>query len=238
MLPRFLALLAGIAVAWAVSVPAVGAAEGRSARAQARAEKEIDRLAVHFEALQADPARRVPSEILREARGVVVLRETRAGLILAGREGEGLALVRGTNGWGSPAFVKAREGGIGLQAGWQSATVVQVLMTDAAVSALRTNRFRFGVGLRITSGPRTLGDEAKTKSVGSDILVYTDSGGLYGGVAVEGGSLSPEERANRDLYGLPFDAVLFERRPAPSGAARRWVDLIERESRGAANPGG
>lgn len=229
------ALVASLATAPA---PRAGGADSRADRDRARAEARIERLGVFFEALQVDPARQVPAEILREARGLVILRETRAGLILGGREGDGLAFVRGTHGWGSPAFVKAREGGIGLQAGWQSATVVQVLMTDAAVAALRTNRFRFGVGLRVTSGPRTLGDEAKTKSSGSDILIYTDSGGLYGGLAVEGGSLSPVERANREYHGLEFDDVLFGRRPAPTGAARRLVELIERYSREGPRPGG
>jgi len=227
VLSAWLALILAVA-----PVLPTGAAESRADRTRARAETDIERLAVHFEALQVDPGRAIPAEILREARGLVLLRETRAGLIVGGREGEGLALVRGTNGWGAPAFVQAREGGIGLQAGWQSATVVQVLMTEAAVEALRTNRFRFGVGLRITSGPRTLGDEAKTKSSGSDVLIYADTGGLYGGVAVEGGSLSPIERANRACHGLTFDEVLFGKRPAPVGAARRFVELIERYSRG------
>lgn len=196
-----------------------------------RATEQLERIGVLFEALQNDPEKQVPPEILREARGLVIVRETRAGFILGGREGSGVALVRDSHGWGSPAFVKTREGGIGLQAGWQSATFVQVLMTDAAVAALRTNRFRFGVGLRITSGPRTVGDEAKTRSSGSDVLVYADTGGLFGGVALEGGSLSPVERLNRDLHGLTFDEILFERRPDPSGAARVFVDLLQRYSR-------
>ena len=235
-LPGLLVLLL-LALLPAAEFPSA-AADSRADRALARAEAEIDRCGVFFEMLQADPGRQIPAEILREARGLVILRETRAGFIVGGREGSGVALVRQGTNWGAPAFVKAREGGVGLQAGWQHATVIQVLMTDEAVAALRTNRFRFGVGLRVTSGPRSIGDEAKTRSSGSDVLLYADTGGLFGGVAVEGGTLSPVERTNREAYGLGFDEILYERRPEPTKAGKHLVGLIERYSRAGPTPGG
>lgn len=217
-------------LAW-LGAPSTGAAEREKERLEAR----LAAAAVYFEALQADAGRAVPPQILREARGVVILRETKAGLIIGGKSGSGVALVKRGTGWSPPAFFRLREGGIGLQAGWQSATFVHVLMTDAAVAALRTNEFRFGVGLRVTSGPRTMGDEAKTSSLGADVLVYSDTGGLYGGLAVEGGVLRPDASANRGYYGRPAVDVLFGRESPVTGGAARFMELIERYSRA---PGG
>ncbi len=204
---------------------------GASERARVRAEEQLERIAVHFEALQSDPAKAIPAEILRDARALVIVRETRAGFIVGGKGGSGVMLVRDAEGWGTPAFVKTREGGVGLQAGWQSATIVQVLMSNTALDAVRTNQFRFGVGLRVTSGPRTMGDEAKTRSAGSDILIYSDTGGLFGGLAVEGGTLRPDAAANRDVYGMEAEAVLFRGRPAATAAGRRLLGIIDRFSR-------
>jgi len=196
-----------------------------------RLEQRLAAAAVNFEALQADPGRAIPPAILREARGLVILRETKAGLILGGKNGSGVALVKWTNGWSAPAFYRVREAGIGLQAGWQSATFVHVLMTEAAVSALRTNDFRFGVGLRITSGPRTVGDEAKTSSLGSDVLVYSDTGGLFGGLAVEGGVLKPDDSANRAYHGRVATEILFPAGPAPGSPPGPISEMLRRYSR-------
>jgi lipid-binding SYLF domain-containing protein len=215
---------------WLLIVLGVPGVHASPERDRERAEAQLDRVSVHFEALQSDPARSVPPEILRDALGVVVVRETRAGFILGGKGGRGAMVLRDGAGWTAPVFVRTREGGVGLQAGWQNATFIQVLMSAAAVDAVRTNQFRFGVGLRVTSGPRTLGDEAKTKSRGADVLLYADTGGLYGGLALEGGSLRPDEGWNRDLYGMEADAVLFGVRPGASPAGRRLVALLERFS--------
>lgn len=217
------ALLLLLALLPILLIPASASPE----RDRARAEEQLDRLAVHFEALQSDPARAVPAEILRDARGLVVLRETKAGFILGGKGGRGVMLLRQGGRWSAPALVRSREGGVGLQAGWQNATFVQVLMSQAAVDAVRTNQFRFGVGLRVTSGPRTMGDEAKTRSAGADVLLYVDSGGLYGGLAVEAGVLGPDDKANRDLYGMEAARVLFAASPPPGDAALRWIRLLE-----------
>ncbi|MCK6500442.1 MAG: lipid-binding SYLF domain-containing protein [Nitrospira sp.] len=196
-----------------------------SERAVRKAEAQLAELEVLFDQLQADPERAIPSEILREARGLIVLREQRAGLILGGRTASGVAWVKQKGGWSWPAFVRATEGSLGLQAGWQRATVVHVLMTDSAVGAFQTNRFRFGVGLRVTSGPRTVGDDAKTGAVGADVLVYASTGGVFGGVAVEGGNLGADDDLNERYYGKKAESMLFgpplpESEKPPEGAAR------------------
>jgi lipid-binding SYLF domain-containing protein len=214
---------------WILAFAAVADASGADDRRKPRAETQLDRIAVHFEILQSDPVGAIPPEILRDALALVIVRETRAGFVIGGKSGGGAMMVRGKDGWGAPALVRAQEGGVGLLAGWQSATFVQVLMSQTAVDAVRTNHFRFGVGVRVTSGPRSMGDEAKTRSAGSDVLVYSDTGGLYGGLAFEGGALRPDARANRDLYGLEAEEVLFgAARPAPTPAGRRLIEAVTR----------
>jgi lipid-binding SYLF domain-containing protein len=209
---------------------------GASDRAVRKAEAQLAEMEVLFEELQTDPARAIPAEILREARGLIVLRERRAGLIVGGRTGSGFVFVKRDNRWSWPVFVRATEGSLGLQAGFQKATLVHVLMTDAAVGAFQTNRFRFGVGLRVTSGPRTVGDDAKAGAVGADVLVYASTGGVFGGVAVEGGNLGADDDVNEAYYGKKAAELLFapasggtEAPPEGASRLRRW---LERQTQG------
>lgn len=209
----------------------------RADRERVALDERLIELRARFDVFQADPGRGIPPEILREAHGLLILRETRAGLIFGGRSGTGVLLVKGSDGWGAPAFVRSRQGSVGLQAGWQAATFFQVLMTPRAVDALRTNRFRLGVDLRVTAGPRTLGDEAKVQSPGPDVLLYADTDGVFGGLALEGGSIEPDDRSNRYYYGRTSMEVLFEQRPTPSGPAGRLADAVHRATVGGAGPG-
>ncbi len=181
--------------------------------------------------MQADPARSIPSQVLAEARGLLIVRETKGGLILGARSGQAMASVRRDGTWSAPAFFRVREGSLGLQAGWQQATFFHVLMTEAAVSTLHSNRFQLGLGLRVTSGPRTVGDGIGTADALGDVLVYADTSGVFGGVAVEGGSLSPDEKLNEAWYGLPATEVLAGRAAATDPEVRRWVELVEKCAR-------
>ncbi len=221
--PRSLAGQVFLLAALLSSLPTACLAADRATR---RLDELLQRTQVELESLQTDPARAIPAEVLREAKGLVVLRETRAGFVLGARRGAGVVLLKEQGRWGFPRFVSASEGSIGLQAGWQKATFYQVLMTEAAVAALSAENFRFGVGLRVTRGPRTVGDEAKTQSPGADVLIYADTGGLFGGVALEGGTLVLDQKSNRAYYGYafgPVEPVVEDSIPAPARDFRKLI---------------
>lgn len=206
------------------------------AKDRARGEDQILRAAFEFERLQADEARQIPAEILREAKGIAILRETRAGLILGGKGGNGIVTLKDGNSWRPPVVVTLREGSFGLQAGWQKATFFHLLMSDAAVGAFHTNEFKLGLGLRVTSGPRSVGDEAKIHSAGADVLVYADTGGLFGGLSVEGSLLKPDDRLNEGLYGRRAEAVLFGPVPAATAQGRALISALEKATQGGRRP--
>lgn len=225
----FLIRLARVAWLLLICAPWVTGADAAS-EVPARVRAPLERFVFEFEALQDDPGRAIPARILEEAKGLLVIRESRGGLILGARTGQAVVSFRDEAGWRAPAFYRVREGSLGLQAGWQQATFFHVLMTEAAVDSLRSNRFQFGVGLRVTSGPRTVGDAFATGTHG-DVLVYAETSGVFGGLAVEGGTLTPDERLNEAWYGVPAREVLWGPRPEAVSVARRWVDLLEKSSR-------
>ena len=192
----------------------------------ARQREDLQRFAVDFEMFQAEAERRIPPEILREARGLLILREQRAGLLIGARRAVGVALLRHGKEWGPPVFYKGAEGNLGLQAGWQEATFFQVLMTEAAIDAIRSRKFRLGVDLRVTSGPRTLGDDLHSGMPLSDVLVYADTSGVFGGVAFGGGWLAPDERSNRQWYERESREILEMRAAGPGAESRHLSEVV------------
>ena len=63
------------------------------------------------------------------------------------------------------------------------------------------------------------------------VLVYDDRKGLYGGAAIKGGAIAPDEAANRVYYekALTMSEILFENKVKPTEtAAQLAVKITER----------
>src|SRR5207245_306253 len=148
------------------------------------------------------PDKRIPAETLRKAEGIVLLDRTKAGFIFAFQGGGGLAMVRDSKSgkWGPAAFLEATEASLGLQVGGQQSFFVILLMSTNAARALMDGAIEFGGEARGTAGNASAGAESSFKPQPS-ILVYDDRAGLYGGAAIKGGSISPDDDANTAYYG-------------------------------------
>src|SRR6267154_4776103 len=105
-----LALLAGLLFGLAVS----GLAADRNVLDQ-----RIRNLADRFEAVQANPGKRISPEVLRKAQGIILLDGTRAGFLFAYEHASGVAMVKDsrTGEWGPASFLGANEASQGLQIG-------------------------------------------------------------------------------------------------------------------------
>ncbi|MEM9161217.1 MAG: lipid-binding SYLF domain-containing protein [Verrucomicrobiota bacterium] len=168
-------------------------------------EKTLDRRSLKlFETLndiQTEANSRIPASVLKQAKGVIIMKQYEAGLVFGGKGGYGLAMTRGKDGkWGPPAWIKTGEGSWGLQVGVQKLNVVVLLMNDNVLNLLYNPKFRLGVDAGATAGPVGRNIEAK---IGNDtpILIYTNTTGLYAGAALEAGFLIPAKKANALTYG-------------------------------------
>jgi lipid-binding SYLF domain-containing protein len=65
------------------------------------------------------------------------------------------------------------------------------------------------------------------------VLVYDDRKGLYGGAAIKGDAIAPDETANRVYYGqaLLMNEILFENKVKPSEAALELAARITEHSK-------
>lgn len=144
-----------------------------------------------------------------------------AGFIVGGAGGPALVIARNRSGtgWNGPAFYRIAAGSIGLQAGAQSSEMVALIMSEKALDSLLSTSFKLGGDVSIAAGPVGAGTGAP---VTADMVVYTRSKGLYGGVNLDGTVISVDERRNQAYYGqatTPVDILVTRSVSNPYGAS-------------------
>jgi lipid-binding SYLF domain-containing protein len=208
----------------------VSIAASASATDQAQLDDRIRLMTTKFEAMQQQPDKRVPAEVLKNAQGIILLDRTKAGFIFAYQGGNGLAMVKDASGnWSPAAFLSATEASLGFQIGGEQNFYVILLMTTNATQALSEPTIDLGGEARGTAGDQSSGVEGKVTTPEQSVLVYDDRNGLYGGVAIKGGAISPDEDADITYYGKSVSTsdILFDKKVQPTQAE---TDLIEKIS--------
>ena len=195
-------------------------------------EHKIQNCIAKFQAMQQKPDKAVPADVLKKARGIVLLDRTKAGFIFAYQGGNGVAMIKNKGDqWGPVAFLKASEASLGFQVGGQQSFLVMVLMNDDALRMLAEPNFEFGGEARGTAGDSSAGAEGNVATKERAILVYDDRAGLFGGAALKGGSLSPDTDANRVYYGeaVTVKDILFDNKVKPTEAAGKLATKISED---------
>jgi len=198
---------------------------------KAELDNRVRALTAKLVAMQEKPDKKIPAENLRNAKGIVLLDRTKAGFLFAYQGGGGVALVRdGTTGkWGPAAFLAANEASLGFQVGGQQSFFVILLMNTNATRLLIEPTFEFGGEARGTAGKDSAGVEASVASTERPVLVFDDRRGLYGGAAIKGGAIAPDEEANRVYYGqiLTMKDILFDHKVKPTEAASELAAKLD-----------
>lgn len=186
--------------------------------------------------IQGNVRTAIPVEVLRKAKGIIIVNQFQAGFIFGIKDGYGVAMVRRPNGkWSVPAFLKAGEFSFGLQAGAKSINVVYVLMDDNTARLLFRNRMNLGVDAKAVAGIRAAEREALSRDLPGDINVYVYSNveGLYVGATVKTGYLSPSQSSNELFYNSNhrMPELLYSDWVTPPSEARFIMDYVTRLTR-------
>ena len=195
--------------------------------------KKIEDAARVLEEMLKESDKGIPASLVRDCAGIAIIPDViRAGLVIGGRHGRGILLVRGQNGgWSDPSFIEITGGSIGWQAGVQSADVVLVFRTPRSVEHLGEGKFTLGADAGVAAGPLGRTAEASTDAaLKAEILSYSRSRGLYAGLTLQGTSIQEDRKANRDLYGAdvsPRDIFGGQVRAAAGLTARLKAALAE-----------
>ena len=155
----------------------------------------------------------IPRDLLDKARCVVVIPSVvKAAFIIGGDYGRGTMVCRTGTGfsgpWGAPAMYALEGGSIGFQIGGEATDFVFLIMNDRGANSLLHSKVRLGGDASIAAGPVGRTATADTDAyLRSEILSYSRARGVFAGISLEGSTLRPDDKADRELYGRSVTAT-------------------------------
>ena len=205
-----------------VSMVALAAAP---ARAQSAQQVTIDGARKTLADLRHDKAFGNAAKLLHRSRAVMIVpRLIKGGFIVGGEGGNGVVMVRGAHGWSDPAFYVIGAASFGLQAGLEQSELILLIMTQKGVDGVLHDEFKIGAqaGIAVV----TLGSGVEGAIGGPtlpDIVVWSSSTGLYGGLTLDGSVIRSQPADDASFYGKPATArdVLYGHVSSPRGGALR-----------------
>ncbi len=187
----------------------------------ADAQALVDKARITVDAFLGDPEMAPMRDLMRRAKGVLVVPQLlKAGFIIGGEGGSGVLLTRGQD-WSAPAFYTMGAGSIGLQIGAQTSEVVLIFMTERAVDAVLHNKIKLGADASVAAGPVGAGVEAATTTnLRNDVYSYSRNKGLFAGASFEGAVIQARDALNRAYYGQTVTPtqILIDRAVTNRGA--------------------
>ena len=194
------------AVSMMIAAPLAACSTGASAANGNGAQVLVDRSTLAVETMLGNggAAGNQASQFLRRAKAVVVCpRIFKAGFFIGGEGGDCVLVSRAASGsWSDPAFYTMGSGSFGLQIGAQDAEVMMLLMNQTALNAFLNSQFKVGAdaGLSVATLGAGIGGSTGT-AVGADIITFSKSRGLYGGVSLSGSVFSNDSGLDQQYYG-------------------------------------
>jgi len=205
----------------AIGCGLLAAADEKSKNAE-----RLDDSAELFTEIMGSPDRGIPQDLLDKAHCAVVVPGLKKGaLVFGGKYGRGFALCRaeGGTGWGPPAAVRIEGGSFGLQIGFSSSDVVLLVMNERGMKKLTTSKFTIGAEATAAAGPVGRDASAQTDAMmHAEILSWSRSKGLFGGVSLDGATLRNDLDENRVMYGQKWTTkqILGSGAKPPDSAAK------------------
>jgi lipid-binding SYLF domain-containing protein len=187
-----------------------------------------------FREIMDIPEKEIPRDILDKAECVAVFPQViKAGFVVGGRGGRGVASCRTVNGWSAPAYFNLGGGSFGLQIGAQATDFVLLFMNKEGINSLLSDNFELGADASVAAGPvgRQAGASTDLK-LDAKILSYSRSKGLFAGIELKGVVIKPDKDDMRDVYGEGVTAkeVLKENKVNAPNSVRAFPNTLGRYS--------
>eukprot|EP01120_Amphizonella_sp_Union-15-10_P013011 TRINITY_DN595_c0_g1_i1.p1 TRINITY_DN595_c0_g1~~TRINITY_DN595_c0_g1_i1.p1 ORF type:complete len:548 (-),score=97.51 TRINITY_DN595_c0_g1_i1:152-1795(-) len=144
----------------------------------------------------------IPTKVILNAKGLVIMTIIKAGFIWSGRLGSGIVVARlGDGSWSAPSCIGSGGIGVGLQIGAELTDFVMVLNTQNAIDAFcHRGNVTLGGNLSVAAGPIGRQGEVDAMPLAA-VYCYSRTGGLFAGISLEGTAIVERKDANKKCYG-------------------------------------
>ncbi|HEY1328658.1 MAG TPA: lipid-binding SYLF domain-containing protein [Casimicrobiaceae bacterium] len=171
------------------------------ALAQSEQQKIVDEADTTLSNFLRDPQMTWLHENIGKAKAVLIAPEVvKAGFIFGGSGGRAVLIAHDPKSgrWVGPAFYTLATASVGFQAGVQVSEVLTLVMTDRGMRSLLATSVKLGPDVGIAAGPIGAG---ATADVVSDLVSFSRSKGVYGGLNLDGTAVTVSDEWNRAYYG-------------------------------------
>lgn len=195
----------------------------------------VEKAAMTFENFVKAPEMEAFRSLMKSARGVFIAPQFLKGaFVVGGAGGSGVFVAREGKGghWAGPAFYTIGEGSFGLQAGAEAAELVLLAMTERGVHALLNSSAKLGADASLTLGPVGMGAAASTANLSADIISFSRTKGLFGGIALDGAAVVVRNGLNHAYYNKmvgPVDILI--RRKVANPLSRTLLEEVARAAK-------
>ena len=157
--------------------------------------------------------KKIPSEVIKNAKGLAIFTTMRTGLWISGAGGSGILMARKADGeWSPPSGILLHTAGLGFLIGVDIYDCVVVINTEKALEAFTKVRCTLGGEVSATAGPVGIGGvmETEVHKRQAPVWNYLKSRGFYAGVQIDGTVIIQRQDENARFYGekLGVDEIL------------------------------
>lgn len=201
----------------------------------ATGDRERDRVKESGQVLKEilDVPEDIPQGLLNKAVCIIVLPSVKKVAVgIGGSYGRGVMTCRGgedfKGAWGAPTMMKSTGGNIGFQIGGQATDFVILVMNDKGARSMMKSKMKLGTDASVAAGPKGRTASAATNvRMQAEMLSYSRSRGVFGGVSLEGATLMVDGDANENLYGkkISADDLVKGAVPPPDAASALLATL-------------
>ncbi|HEY6988502.1 MAG TPA: lipid-binding SYLF domain-containing protein [Bryobacteraceae bacterium] len=177
----------------------------------------------------------IPQDLLNKATCVVVIPNLKAGgFIVGAKYGKGFFACRKSSGvgWSAPGSLRITGGNFGLLIGGKETDVIMLVMNRDGMQHLLSSKFQLGGEAAAAAGPVGRDSSAMTDAaMHAQILSYSRSRGVFGGLDLGGAAVTADEDANAELYGRKIsNKEIFNSNIAVPTAAQPFIHTLDRLS--------
>jgi lipid-binding SYLF domain-containing protein len=174
----------------------------------------------------------IPQDLLNKATCIVVIPNMKAGgFIVGGKYGKGFFTCRKTSGvgWSAPGSLRITGGNFGLLIGGKETDVIMLVMNRDGMKHLLSSKFTLGGEAAAAAGPIGRDSSAMTDAaMHAQILSYSRSRGVFGGLDLGGAAVTEDDEANAELYGRKISnkEVMDSKMTIPA-SARPFIHTLD-----------
>ncbi|KAF1353762.1 hypothetical protein BDV97DRAFT_122721 [Delphinella strobiligena] len=176
--------------------------------------------------------KKIPSEVIRNAKGLAIFTTMRTGLWVSGAGGSGVLVARTADGsWSPPSGILLHTAGLGFLVGVDIYDCVVVINTQKALDAFSKIRCTLGGEISAVAGPVGAGGVLETElhKRQAPVFTYMKSRGFYAGIQFDGTVIIERGDENERFYGqrLKVEEILAGKVRHPPYEVRQLLETIK-----------